>query len=694
MDVGRTVPNGDGPGLQAERLQTLTEISRAVSSTLELRALYDTIYQEIGRVMDVTQFFITLRRPESDVMDMPYLREDGDCSVNLEVAYGGNVTSQVIEQGTALLFEDDDAYLVYAQANGLPKRTVGNDHSEAKIFVPLHNGSRAIGALSVQSTRRHAYTQEDLQTLAIIAAQAAVAIENAKLYEQSQALLHVARLISSTLELSTVLDAILGGMRNVIPYHVAAVLLPDRLGEHLEIVGSSGHLAEERRRTIKVPYGAGVTGAVYGTGEPVVVQSIESFPGYLAGSTETRSEMAVPLKRGDVVIGVLDVERTEPNAFSASDLTILTLFASQAAIAIENARLFAAQERRVTELQTIQGIVHKLTPLHDIQSIVGVIDTELAGLIDYHACHVFLLDAEANVLQPVIGGVNQLELQIGEGITGWIAHHGRSQIVPSTLHDDRILHIPGIAQHEQSILGVPLLCEGHVRGVITLSQDGADQFDDNALRLLEIIAAQAALAFERVWLYEELRLEATTDALTKLHNRRFLLDRLREEQSRASRYDKQLAAIMLDIDKFKTVNDNYGHDAGDAVLVHIADILRNSLRAEDVVSRYGGEEFCVLLPDTTRDGALQAAERLRARAAGHPQPSGADIPRVTVSIGISFHRSGEIGSGLLTRADHAQYKAKHHGGNAVWINEGETGLYPSSGPGIPVGIGENVDDAV
>lgn len=692
MDVEQTVPSG-GSELQAERLQTLTEISRAVSSTLDLRALYDTIYEQISRVMDATQFFIALRRPESDVMDMPYLREDGALFLNHEIPFGGNVTSLMVQQGSTLLFEDDNAYRHYAEANGLPKRTVGNDHSEAKIFLPLHTGSRTIGALSVQSIRRHAYSQDDVQTLAIIAAQAAVAIENAKLYEQSQALLRVAQLISGTLDLRAVLDAILAGMRNVIPYHVAAVLLPSRALDHLEIVGSSGHLAEERRHTIRVPFGIGVTGAVYDTGEPLVVQSVRDHPGYIAGSTKAGSEMAVPLRRGGTVIGVLDVERTERNAFSASDLAILTLFASQAAIAIENARLYSEQARRVVELQTIQSIVQKLTPLHDIQSIVHVIDKELKGLIDYHSCRVFLLEPEEDILRPVVGEMDHLELRVGDGITGWIAQHGRSQLVPNCLDDDRTVHIPGTPRHDESILGVPLVSEGNVRGVITLSQRGANQFDDNALRLLEIIAAQAAMAFDRVWLYEKLRLEAITDALTKLHNRRFLLDRLKEEQSRASRYDKQLAAIMLDIDKFKTVNDKYGHDAGDDVLCHIADILRCSLRAEDVVARYGGEEFCILLPDTTVEGAMQAAERLREGVDRHVLPPEVGIPSVTVSVGMSFHRPGEVGAELLTRADLAQYQAKRHGGNAVWVNDGENHLYPSAGIDTPATGNDEIDDA-
>ena len=102
--------------------------------------------------------------------------------------------------------------------------------------------------------------------------------------------------------------------------------------------------------------------------------------------------------------------------------------------------------------------------------------------------------------------------------------------------------------------------------MITLSKLGVNQFDENSLRLLEIIAAQTAIAFDRARLYDELRTEAITDSLTKLYNRRYLLERFKEEKSRAIRNRHTLAAIMLDIDTFKRVNDRYGHDAGDVVL--------------------------------------------------------------------------------------------------------------------------------
>jgi diguanylate cyclase (GGDEF)-like protein len=124
---------------------------------------------------------------------------------------------------------------------------------------------------------------------------------------------------------------------------------------------------------------------------------------------------------------------------------------------------------------------------------------------------------------------------------------------------------------------------------------------------------------------------------------------------------------MLDLDKFKGVNDRFGHDAGDAVLAAVAQVIRQVVRAEDIVARYGGEEFCVLVPEIPPGEAEQVAERLRARIARTRLPAEAGISRVTVSVGVA-HRAGEdTTTELFSRADAAMYQAKRAGGNAVCI---------------------------
>lgn len=651
----------------ADRLRTLNAIGRAVSAALDLQAVYDTIYDQISSVLHTPMFFIALRQPDGGNIRLPYAREGNEVIRGATFPHSGNLTSLCIEAGTPLLFHTYDKHRQYARAHGLPEPMASDGSflpAESYLYVPLNTGSETIGALSVQSMRPYAYTHDDVQTLSVIASQAAVAIENARLYQQSQdavrqmqVLLRVAQTVNSSLDLQTVLDSILAGVREVLPCSRASILMPNYVHGRLEVAGRTG--ARQDDKEMAIPFGQGVVGAVFEHGEAVAA------PGACSGPV--CSEIAVPLRQGEAVVGVLQVERAGENAFSEQDLGLLTLFASQAAIAIENARLFSAQQNRVFELATIQSIVRQLTPLHEIPAIVAVINRELKRLIDYHSCRIFLLDREREDL--VLIGEPELRLKIDEGLTGWIARTGASQMIPNTLADPRAIQIDGTPRRAESIIGAPLVSESGVQGVITLSKLGAGQFDENALRLLEIVAAQTALAVDRARLYAELRQEAITDELTGVYNRRYLQERFREEAARAQRNRTLLVALLLDIDKFKQINDTYGHDAGDIVLREVAAQIRGVVRTEDVVARYGGEEFCVLLPAVPIPDAVQVAERLRRVLGKHRFPLDVGRGRLTVSVGMAIWEEGEQANELFSRADEAMYAAKHRGGNAVVSHE-------------------------
>lgn len=163
---------------------------------------------------------------------------------------------------------------------------------------------------------------------------------------------------------------------------------------------------------------------------------------------------------------------------------------------------------------------------------------------------------------------------------------------------------------------------------------------------------------------------ATTDSLTRLLNRRALLDRLSGEVERAKRFKSQLSLLMVDLDHFKTVNDRYGHLAGDEVLRQVGDLLARVVRTIDVVARYGGEEFVVALPETSSEGAVVFAERLRERVASQALEVGGDRNfHLTCSVGVATFPSPHVASteALFARADEALYRAKSGGRNQVRV---------------------------
>ncbi len=181
-----------------------------------------------------------------------------------------------------------------------------------------------------------------------------------------------------------------------------------------------------------------------------------------------------------------------------------------------------------------------------------------------------------------------------------------------------------------------------------------------------ILAHQFALALRRIHLYKDIATMAITDGLTTLYTRRYFLERFDEEVKRAALRKIKLSFLMLDVDHFKMVNDQYGHLTGDAVLKEIGQIIRESIREIDIAGRYGGEEFCVVLPDTDLEGARLVAERIR-RSAQDTLIRAYDASiRVTVSIGIScYPTDGKLLEELIDKADWALYRAKSQGRNAV-----------------------------
>lgn len=158
---------------------------------------------------------------------------------------------------------------------------------------------------------------------------------------------------------------------------------------------------------------------------------------------------------------------------------------------------------------------------------------------------------------------------------------------------------------------------------------------------------------------------ATIDALTGLRNRRWLDDAFARQLMRSQRSCQPIAALMVDIDHFKHINDAHGHSAGDVVLRWLARTLSDELRPQDLLARYGGEEFALLLPGAHESQAVAAGERLRATVAAGPVPDEAEVRRVTISVGVATAREGETLASLLARADESLYAAKHAGRNRV-----------------------------
>ena len=262
--------------------------------------------------------------------------------------------------------------------------------------------------------------------------------------------------------------------------------------------------------------------------------------------------------------------------------------------------------------------------------------------------------------------------RMGEGISGGVLESGKALVV-SDLERAGLTAAPAERKYRtKSFISYPITMRGRKIGVLNVADKaGDDKFDDVDLSLLEILGPQIAVALESAEWHEratQFQLMSITDPLTGLLNRRYLEERLTDELNRSARYNYSMSCLMIDIDDFKTYNDRNGHQAGDVALKITAHALKAALRSADVACRYGGEEFCILLPQTSLSEAGVIAERMRQRVAEREYPFGKSQPlgNVTVSIGIStLGKYIDTGEKVIAAADRALYTAKSQGKNRI-----------------------------
>jgi diguanylate cyclase (GGDEF)-like protein len=320
-----------------------------------------------------------------------------------------------------------------------------------------------------------------------------------------------------------------------------------------------------------------------------------------------------------------------------------------------------------------------LTSTHDLDRILAVVlETALAsttarsGAVLLRQDSQELVLAAASGLPETVAGA-PLRVPAGTGVVGQVVLDGKQRRGAVADLDDAPLD-----EAAQWVLAVPLRSSDEVLGVLVLYDPRPDSGGgDDDLTTLRTLADQAAVAVENVLRHRDVALMAVTDGLTGLANYRSFTETIGREIERATRFGRPVGLVLLDIDHFKRVNDTFGHQRGDAVLVELAARVRGQVRDVDTVARYGGEELVVVLPETDVDGAELAAERIRTAVGRRPfAEPGEEAVSVTVSLGVAVHGvHATTASALLRRADQALYAAKR-AGRDTW----RTASLPDSPP--------------
>jgi len=326
-------------------------------------------------------------------------------------------------------------------------------------------------------------------------------------------------------------------------------------------------------------------------------------------------------------------------------------------------------ERKNCELDTLMDIGKTLASSLDLDRVLEVLMDKVAVLLKPRAWSLLLVDEDANELYFEIAvshvgeHLKRIRLKMGEGVAGWVARHGEPVLIEDVRNDPRFaFHVDqAVAFSTRSIICVPLKIRERIVGVIELINSLEEvQFKDSDLKIISTIADFAAIAIDNARNFKTMNELVITDELTGLFNANHFHELLERETDRTRRYKTEFSLVFLDLDHFKGVNDTHGHLVGSRILSEFGRFMKKHVRSSDLCARYGGDEFVIILPSTSKQGALAMVNNLRTMVAENVflADNGERI-RVTASYGISScPEDGTTRESLIRVADSAMYDVK------------------------------------
>lgn len=474
------------------------------------------------------------------------------------------------------------------------------------------------------------------------------------LYDASQAVL-------STFDLDEVLHQILTIVRDYFHLEGGSILLLDKERKVLQARLTFG----KQPPGIEIPLGEGLTGLAAKSKRPIQSHDVSKDSRYIRVVESTKSEVAIPLMVRDEVVGVLDCQSDEIDFFDTETVDLLTLFATQASIALVNAEIYSKEQKRASQLAAINEIARQATAVLKLEELLVRICRSVEHSLPEYGVAVLTVEQDGTLMHRSHGGSKKPLFETSQALLprGNAGEEVLQQHKTRTLRNNN--GQPLMFEGAASELILPLVASGQPLGVLIFAADKSSAFSPEDITAFQSLADICATAIQNAYFFQQVEQLAHIDGLTGIFNRRYFEKRILEEIERASRYDLSLSVIMIDLDHFKTVNDEFGHLLGDEVLRRVSQLFQQTVRKSDVCCRYGGEEFAIILPETSGSNALIAAEKLRNLVAKYEFPG---VPRpISLSAGVAnFPRNGTTRDDLVRAADENLYLAKQSGRNCIF----------------------------
>lgn len=489
---------------------------------------------------------------------------------------------------------------------------------------------------------------------------------------------------SESLELDRVFKAAFDQLLPYLDMDGAEVHLLDSNKENLVLAAERGMPEKLLKITRVVPFrpDGGVSPMALYSREAIFFSDISQGPDSMvkrvALESGIRSVCCIPLLDKGQPIGTLLFNARRHRQISRRQINVLTDVGRALGMVIANAVLYQQVLQEKRHVAVINDIAKIVNASLDIDEVFPPFSEKVRELFAYDNCVIVLPDGEKlTIFQVVSTGKKQLSKALSFPMEGsvfeWIMAHNKPHLVGDLQQEKQFAEDETIFNHGvRSAIRMPIRNHGEIVGIFVLSSHECNVYSEKDLELLEPVVEHLGLSLEKHFLFQKVLTLSQTDELTGLGNRRHLQWELDKELRRAERYDRELSLLMVDIDHFKNINDNFGHLAGDQVLRELADLLIDSMRDIDLCARYGGEEFVVILPETGIGGAVVAASKIRESVERHEFSAGGSIHRITVSIGVAVYpHHTTLPEKLLGYADAALYRAKQEGRNRVCVSGSE-----------------------
>jgi diguanylate cyclase (GGDEF)-like protein len=542
------------------------------------------------------------------------------------------------------------------------------------VVISLQAKEEALGLLMLGTPDNRRFTPAELRLLLALGHQIGMAVENSYLIQQTSrrseelhVLNEIGRALSSTLNKEELLLKIWEELRRLFDVESLYLVSPDPARDmlHFELEAIKGVRMPKRSR----PAGNHVTEYILRTRQPVLIRENYAAEVRKLGVEPIRgagSFCGVPLVAYDHAIGALCIFSDSERAFDEGHLELLRVLASEASIAIENARLFQEQRTKARHLSLLNLISRDAIATLNPDEVLSKIAEQLENGLTYDYIGIAQLEYTTRELTIAAEGGRRRgfigkRLPLDAGLIGQVARTGKAATYRAS--SGPLSTAKPVLPESQAAMALPIFYGEHLHGVLYVETLERVEFTEEEALLLRTLADLIAGALHNALSFQKAQEQAITDGLTGVKTHRFFMEALSSEWKRSSRAGRSFALVLMDLDRFKFVNDFYGHLEGDLVLQRVGQILETNCRRSDVVARYGGDEFVILMPETAMEQARQLSSKLRGWVAADPLLREKNI---SASFGIaSYPLHGSSPQELIQVADASMYLSKHQGGNTV-----------------------------